>query len=354
MPSLMKDLRRILVALAFTIFLTTTTAQTATKPLPPLTLSSQGSFFVGGHDIHSDALVSKNLAANPRYIPDGTITVNQMYVHYQIPATKAHRAPITFIHGCCLTGKTWETTPDGRMGWDEYFLRRGFPVYVVDQASRGRSSFNPSPLNAAKSGKLPASGLPDLFFAGHEAAWQTFRFGPDYPQLFPGLQFPIEAQTEFWKQMVPDWTPSLPDPNPSIADLSELAIRLQRTILISHSQSGIFPFQTATLSDRGIAGIIAIEPGSCPDAKADMKPFQKIPILILWGDNVETSPRWGPRLHSCQAFLKAATDAGVNATLIQLPEVGIHGNSHMLMQDKNNLQIADLLIRWIDQNIGHN
>jgi len=333
--------------LSLTVALTTLITAQTSKPLPPLTLASQGSFFVGGHDIHSDAL-----STLPRYIPSGTITVDQMYVHYQIPATKLHRLPITFIHGCCLTGKTWETTPDGRMGWDEYFLRQGFPVYIVDQADRGRSALNPSTINAVKSGKLPTTALPDLFFVGHEAAWQVFRFGPEYPQLFPGLQFPIEAQAEFWKQMVPDWSPSLPDPNPTIADLSELAIRLNGTILVSHSQSGIFPFQTAGISTKGIAGIIAIEPGSCPDAKADMQPFLHIPILVLFGDNVETSPRWGPRLKACQAFIQAATAAAVKATLVQLPDVGIHGNSHMLMQDKNNLQVADWLIRWIDHNIA--
>jgi len=333
--------------LLLTLILTTRTRAQSPKPLPPLTLASQGSFFVGGHDIHSDAL-----STLPRYIPRGTITVDQMYVHYQIPATKLHRLPITFIHGCCLTGKTWETTPDGRMGWDEYFLRQGFPVYIVDQADRGRSALNPSTINAVKTGKLPTTALPDLFFVGHEAAWQVFRFGPEYPQLFPGLQFPIEAQAEFWKQMVPDWSPSLPDPNPTIADLSELAIRLNGAILISHSQSGIFPFQTAAVSTKGIAGIIALEPGACPDPKADMQPFLHIPILVLFGDNVETSPRWGPRLKACQAFIQAATVAGVKATLVQLPNIEIQGNSHMLMQDKNNLQVADWLIRWIDHNIA--
>ena len=43
------------------------------------------------------------------------------------------------LHGATLTGKSWETTPDGRMGWDEYFVRKGHPVYVPDQVGRGRS-----------------------------------------------------------------------------------------------------------------------------------------------------------------------------------------------------------------------
>jgi len=316
-------------------------------PLPPLSIASQGSFFVGGRDVSSTTLSSV-----PRHVPVGTITVDQMYVHYEIPADAGNRYPLTLIHGCCLTGKTWETTPDGRMGWDEYFLRRGYPVYVVDQAARGRSAFDPSSINAAKTGKVKPGDLPLVFSAGHEAAWSVFRFGPKYPDVFPGMQFPLEAQDEFWKQMVPDWSEALPTPNPTVPDLSLLAQRLNGTILISHSQSGIYPFQAATIDTQGIEGIVALEPGECPDAHRDMRVFAKIPILVLFGDNIKGSPRWAPRLKQCRAFVHAANIAGINAELILLPEVGIHGNSHMMMQDKNNLQVADWMLDWIGKHVG--
>lgn len=77
------------------------------------------------------------MATLPQYTGAGTITVDQMYAPYQIP-TGTPKVPITLIHGCCLTGKTWEPRPEGRIGWDEYFSRAGHPVYVVDQAWRGR------------------------------------------------------------------------------------------------------------------------------------------------------------------------------------------------------------------------
>src|ERR687894_581523 len=92
-------------------------AQQAARPAPsPLTIQEQGSFFVGGRDVRSDAL-----STLPAYAPSGTITVDQVYVRYQVPVDAGRRYPITLVHGCCLTGKTWETTPDGRMGWDEFF-----------------------------------------------------------------------------------------------------------------------------------------------------------------------------------------------------------------------------------------
>jgi pimeloyl-ACP methyl ester carboxylesterase len=312
----------------------------------PLILAKQGSFFVGGRDVQSDSL--SLLSA---YSSSGTVTVDQVYVRYQVPV-EAKRAPIVFIHGCCLTGKTWETTPDGRMGWDEYFLRRGYPVYVVDQAWRGRSASNIAAINQVKSGKAPIDQLPTVFAAGHEPAWAIFRFGPEYPKVFPGMKFPLEAQTEFWKQMVPDWLNSLPAPNPTVTALSTLAQQVGGAVLVSHSQSGIYPFLTAAIDTKGIAGIVSIEPGACPAATGDMTPYAKMPVLVLFGDYVDLSTRWAPRLKACREFVAAVSHAGGKAELVVLPDIGIHGNSHMLMQDTNSLEIADWLIAWMDRAIS--
>ena len=345
-PSLARLARCLFAALTatFVLALAGCASPGGTGTSQPLVLESQGSFFIGGRDLKSDTL-----STLPAYAASGTVTVDQMYVHYQVPATKSG-VPITLIHGCCLTGKTWETTPDGRMGWDEYFVRRGFPVYVIDQVSRGRSAANATAIDAVKMGKAGAADLPPVFAAGHEGAWAIFRFGTEYPKVNPGLLFPLEAQEEFWKQMVPDWIASLPTPNPTVPALSALAQRLNGTVLMSHSQSGIYPFQTAALSSAGIAAIVSIEPGACPDAKGDMTPYTKVPIMVLWGDYVDTSPRWSPRLKGCREFTQAANKAGGKVTNYVLPEHGVAGNSHMLMQDKNNIQIAEMLAEWIGKN----
>src|SRR5580765_2746273 len=101
----------------------------------PLTLASQGSYFIGGE-------VKKVPARGGGAQED--ITVNQMYVQYQIPQKGNQHVPVVMVHGCCLSSKTWETTPDGRMGWNEYFVRKDRPVYLADQASRARSGFDGS------------------------------------------------------------------------------------------------------------------------------------------------------------------------------------------------------------------
>lgn len=309
----------------------------------PLTIARQGSFFVGGRDIQS-----RSLSTLPAYTPEGTITVDQMYTRYQVPAS-ARNNSVVLIHGCCLTGKTWETTPDGRMGWDEYFLRRGYPTYVVDQSGRGRSAVDATAINAIKTGRAKPEQLPVVFAASHESAWRIFRFGPEYPQIYEGMQFPVTAQRELWQQMVPDWLNAMPTPNPTVPALAQLANQLKKTVLISHSQSGIFPFQTAALDTTGIAAIIAVEPGACPAADGDLKPYTGMPILVLFGDYVDLSTRWAPRLKACTDFVAKTNSAGGRAELLLLPAIGIKGNSHMLMQDANNIQIADLLGSWIEQ-----
>jgi hypothetical protein len=315
-------------------------------PTVPLVISHQGSFFVGGHDVASDAL-----STIPNFSSTGTITVDQMYVHYQVPIDSKGNVPLVLVHGCCLTGKTWETTPDGRMGWDEFFLRKGHPVYVVDQAERGRSAADPTALNKVKTGRAQPDSLPTFISAGRESAWEIFRFGPTYLQAYDGMQFPLEAQDEFWKQMVPDWSYGLKSPNPTVPALSELAKKIGRAVIVSHSQSGIYPFQSAALDNEGIAGIVSIEPGSCPGDDMDPSALKRIPTLILFGDNIGHSPPWQARLSKCESFAKRAAAAGVPIELVQLPDVGIHGNSHMLMLDRNSLIVADWLNSWIGSHV---
>jgi hypothetical protein len=81
-----------------------------------------------------------------------------------------------------------------------------------------------------------------------------------------------------------------------------------------------------------------------------MAPYKSAPILVLFGDNTAESSMWGPIVTACRAYVAALRAAGGRAEIVVLPEIGVKGNSHMLMQDLNNLQIADLLIDWIGKN----
>jgi hypothetical protein len=319
----------------------------------PLAIAAQGSFFVGGETKRSKTL---NAAAKAPGTPtEGDITVNQMYVQYQTPAGEPH-TPVVMVHGCCLSSKTWETTPDGRMGWNEYFLRKGRPVYLADQVSRARSGFDASILNAVKLGITPPSQLPNIIMASHETSWTLFRFGPTYRVAFPDEQFPIKAVDELYKQMIPDLNAVLPTPNPTWKNLAALAVQLHGAVLMGHSESGFFPEEAALLNPVGIKGIISIEMGCRNLPAPQLANLFKIPILIIFGDHLgdvqgRFASLWPANLASCQTFVSQLSGAGGDVQLMDLPKMGIKGNSHMLMQDKNNLQLADLILGWIDQHV---
>ena len=151
-----------------------------------LLLKEQGSFFVGGRTIFTDALTGSTTGFLGTGINTGNITVDQMYVQYQIPEGADSHVPVVMVHGCCLSSKSYETTPDGRMGWNEYFLAKHRAVYLPDQVSRARSGFDATIYNEIKLGKRPPSDMPEMRTATHEIAWLGFRFGPIDGKAFPG------------------------------------------------------------------------------------------------------------------------------------------------------------------------
>ena len=315
----------------------------------PLVIASQGSFFVGGD--------SKSLTAapGPGGPGGGDITINQMYVQYQIPQDGDRHVPVVMVHGCCLSSKTWETTPDGRMGWSEYFVRKGRSVYLADQSSRARSGFDASILNSVRGGAVPPNQLPNVLMASHQTAWSVFRFGASFGKPFADEQFPIEAMEEFYKQMIPDLNSTLPNPNPTLKNMAALAVKVKGAVLMGHSESGFFPEQAALIDPSGVKGIISIEM-PCPTmTAAQMSTLAKIPTVIMFGDHlsdVQGGPaNWSANFDGCGRFVDQLKATGGDAVMMHLPKLGIKGNSHMLMQDRNNLDLADLLIKWIDEHV---
>jgi hypothetical protein len=320
----------------------------------PLVLQKQGSFYVGGHVQHTDA--TTGTPGGFLYPNDDEIMVNQMYVQYQIPVSDVKHVAVVMLHGCCLSGKTWETTPDGRMGWSEYFVRNQRPVYIPDQSSRARSGFDATVINEVKLGLRPVSDLPNIFIFGRQAAWDLFRFGPAYPTPFPDEQFPVEAMKEFGKQVIPDLNAILPDRNPTWVNLAALARRAGGAILMGHSESGFFPQQATLIDPRGVRGNISIEGGCQTGLSADqLAVLAKVPQLIVYGDHLTGSPGsaslWQANFDGCKTYVDQINAAGGDATMLYLPDAGQFGNSHMLMQDRNNLVVADLLLDWIDTHV---
>jgi pimeloyl-ACP methyl ester carboxylesterase len=337
------------VAMAAAVLAASAAAAPA-PPAAPLVLKAQGSFYVGGRTEHTDA--STGTPGGFFFPNEDDIKVDQMYVQFQVPEGDANHVPVVMLHGCCLSGKTWETTPDGRTGWGEYFVRKRHAVYIPDQSSRARSGFDATTINEVRLGTQPPSALPNIFTFGRSAAWQLFRFGPSYPTAFSDEQFPVEAMDEFGKQVIPDLNATLPTPNPTFANLAALGVRVGGAVVMGHSESGFFPEQAALTDPTGVRGLISIE-GFCTTTLApeEIATLAKIPTLVIFGDHLTDVPSvaalWLAALNGCQQFVDQLNAAGGDATMLHLPDAGVFGNSHMLMQDKNNLQVADMILAWV-------
>ena len=141
-----------------------------------LEIARQGSFAVGG-TVLTDSL-------GRSYHGD------HAYVFYQMPVG-ARRYPLVFAHGVGQFSKTWETTPDGREGFQNIFLRKVYTVYLVDQPRRGNAGHGTETVTIAP--------------AFDEEVWfNRFRIGI-WPEYFEGVQFSrdTEALDQFFRQMTP-------------------------------------------------------------------------------------------------------------------------------------------------------
>lgn len=339
------------------------------QPSRPLVLKAEGSFFVGGNTEDVATEFGSVYASGP-----GKAMINQMYVEYQKPEKNNNEYPIVFVHGCCLSSKTWETTPDGRMGWYEYFTRKGFDTYMAEQVGRARSGFDALQYEKVRLGAAPPSTNPAILIATDRFAWQVFRWG-DFDTLtpYPDERFPMNtvgvgpgSTLNFYKQVIPDMTATLTGAPPGCvaasctptaanavwhtpAGMAKLANDLGGAILVGHSQSSSFPTRAALQpGSKGVRGIIQLETGCFGNlTQTDINVLKNIPILVMVGDHFSTPQPPA----SCVTEMHQINDAGGDMTFISLPAIGIYGNSHMFMQDNNNLQIADIIIDWIKKHV---
>ncbi len=325
------------------------------KPVP-LIIQEQGSFAVGG------TVISNAGTFDPyKQTPEGqTLHGDHAYAFYQIPVN-ARKLPLVLWHGAGQFSKTWETTPDGREGYQNIFLRRGFAVYVIDQPRRGNAGRSTVPITITPT--------PD------EQTWfNTFRLGM-WPDFFPGVQFSRdpEALNQYFRQMTPN-TGAF-DVEVTSDAVAALFTKIGPGILVTHSQGGGPGWRTAMKSPN-VRAIVAYEPGSnfiFPDGEvpppmpsaggpleavgAPLSEFMlltKIPIIIFYGDNIPETPTenpaqdsWRVRLAMARLWGEAVNRRGGDVTVVHLPEHGIRGNTHFPFSDLNNLEIADLLATFL-------
>lgn len=335
----------------------------------PITIERQGSFYVGGRQVKAAGRYDATTTAAPGNAGQ-TYWVDQMYVQYQVPPN-ARKLPIVLVHGGGGTGAVWESTPDGREGYQSLLLRRGYAVYIVDAPRGGRSGF---PSFNGEFGKLDdAQQVVPARTArpGREHAWSRWRLGPEYPQEFAVQAFPMQAVEPFLKAVRPIVSD---DPEVISRALVALLERIGPAILVTHSNAGLWGWLAAGRSPN-VKAVVSYEPnfvfpaGEAPAAAPGVRGLQAIgspvtpqefnrlagmPIQVVFGDNIPRQPvrdlpADGRRLQVLDSalFVDALNKRGGQASVLQLPEVGVRGNSHFAFSDLNNQQVADQLSAFL-------
>jgi hypothetical protein len=324
----------------------------------PIVLKDQGSFMVGGTVIETPGTFDPSVFPSP---PDGqTFHGDHAYVQFQIPPD-ARDLPLVMWHGGGQSSKTWETTPDGRDGYQNIFVRRGFATYILDQPRRGRAG------NSTERTTLTPTTQDQFLF-------NVFRLGI-WPNFFPGVQFPQDEESlnQFFRQTTPDTGPV--DIQLDSMVVAKLFNKIGEAVLITHSDSGSRGWFTR-IKNQNVKGIVSYEPvqfvfpegkdlpppilGSVPQFEVPLVDFEKltqIPIQLVYGDNIPDEPTgtnialdvWVDALDAARLFVDTVNAHGGNAELLVLPYVGVFGNTHFPFSDLNNQQIADLLSAYLKE-----
>ena len=323
----------------------------------------------------------------------------QMYVQYQVPKNKTRPYPIVLIHGGGQTASNFLSTPDGRRGWADDFVANGYTVYVVDQVGRGRSGFVTEVYGNTRK---PSTEEMMSRFSATKTLWPQADLHTQWPG--PGTQGDTTFD-EFYATQVESIGDELFTEQLNRAAAAKLLDRIGPAIVLAHSQAGTIAWSVADERPALVKGILAIEPSGPPIlnvvAKGPPDYFSDGPPLRQWGITrgkmtydppVEKSEDIklvrqdnpdGPGLVRC--FMQAEparkltrlagipilivlaeasyhapydhctskwlTQAGVKNDFVRLTDIGIRGNGHMMMLEKNNLDISAFLRRWEAANV---
>jgi len=312
-----------------------------------LAIKDMGSFHVGGREVTLTGLPVKEVlftvgGVPARIDPNGVYQVEQMYVQYFVPSNQRGKLPLLMWHGGGLTGVTYETKPDGGEGWLNYFIKQGWTVYNSDSAERGRSGW----------AMYPEITKTEPVFLTKENPFERFRIGAgpnsynkDVAKMkpLPGNQFPLEGYDNFTKQNVPRWTST---DAPIIAAYTALVDKVCPCIVLAHSQGGPFAYRVAQARPDKVKALVLVEPAGIGDA-ANVAALKNVPSVSIYGDYIETDSRWPTIRANNMKFQDGIRAAGGSAELINLPALGIKGNSHMMMMDRNSGEIAALIQKWL-------
>ena len=320
----------------------------------------------------------------------------QIYVEVLSPRNVRRPYPLVLIHGAAQTATNWMGTPDGRKGWAEYFVEQGYVVYMIDQPMRGRSAPH------------PADGPTRMFTAQNEQ-FQFTSVATDgtWPNRTKHTQWPGDGPgkgkkgdpvfDQFYASQVETVLSNEVTQQRNKDAGAALLDKIGPAIVLTHSQSGAFGWLIADARPKLVKAILAIEPSGPPfeatvigtgkarvwgptdiaitydppvkdpseiaverEAKADgpdlfqcwmqkaparqLVNLKAIPVMVMAAE-----ASYHQIYDHCTA--KYLTQAGVKTEYIRLQDKGLRGNGHMVMIEKNNLEIAKVIDDWVKKNV---
>ena len=296
-------------------------------------------------------------------------------------ATAGTRFPSCSCPGGTLIGAHFHTTPDGREGWAPYFIRRGYPVYVIDPPGRGRAGFSPDKFNNVRSGTAAPNSQPQIG-VWDSSGWLEWNTGalpapshgkhdpacigndardPDAPPVYCNGDLMPALDPEGYRHWLAANVPEVPVDGGLEPRIAAVLEKIGPAIFIGHSAGGTLGGRIANQRPELFKALIGIEPqGTCNIApNAPLNGIVKVPNLSIHGINQVGRPDTGPCL---DAYAKIRA-AGGEATFLSLPKLpssplfdripqqAIWGNDHIMMWDANSDEIAGILLKWIENTI---
>lgn len=317
-------------------------------------------------------------------VPGKEVMRGAMYVEHLKPAHVTKKWPLVLISGTAQTAVNWMTTPDGRQGWAQYFADQGWEVYMVDQPARGRSAWHPGIDGELRN--FPVSVVEALFTASTG----------EWPQASLHTQWPGTGRKgdpvfdQFYASQV-EYVGSNTDTQSAMKAAGvALLDRIGPAVLVTHSQAGPFGWLIADARPNLVKAVVAIEPQGPPIQSGNRKTaawgVADIPItyepLVTQAAELQVEQQAvadGPGLQTCwvqkaparqlvnlknlpiaviateasyhapfdHCTVRWLRDAGARVAFLKLAELGIHGNGHMVMLEKNNLDVAAAVGGWV-------
>lgn len=329
------------------------TATTNRSETPRPTLSR---FYVGESDVGSDAVIDARAEV---------VAVR--------PDSETDRDPVVMVPGLGLSPYIYLATPDGRPGWVEHFVDAGYPVYA----------FNP-PRNV-DSGGLDTDALRNTESASLSRwslsrAWPTWGFGPEVGEPYDDVRYPVEAVDQLvasfpayvgtggggggGRRSAATQTTAASGGQSQAGDagggggtrfassretaaLKALLDRVGPATLLVHSAGGASGFAVARSTPSLVERIVAVEPVGCPTDEAAVSQMAgDTPFMAVYGDYVADRGQTG-RKSACETTAALSDEANADSRMLSLPDDGVSGNTHLLMQDDNNGAIADRILNWM-------